>query len=97
MTDRIKQAIADHDIEDLANALQDAGVECEIDDDPAEPGVLVHGYGLVWWANQPGAPSGWVVRENPGVALEEADHAIEPDELADELRDVVDHVQRISD
>jgi len=94
MTDRIKQAIANHAAEDLASALQDAGVECNTrftaQWQPTTVDVL--GYGSIFYDGTPGSPCGW------GIAGDDPKNwaPVTEDELTDDMTDLVAAVQKVS-
>jgi len=80
MTNSINEAIASRSADDLAEALASAGVS--LDDEACH----IHGYGTVFFHD-----SGWVVRD-----LDGCEDRIDVTELANELAEIVEAVQRIS-
>ena len=88
MTNSINDAIASQSAHDLAEALASAGASAERNGNRnLDEACHIHGYGTVFFRD-----SGWVVRDY----TTDCEDPIDVTELADELAEIVEAVQRIS-
>jgi hypothetical protein len=91
--DQLQKAIDANDIEDIASALDDTGVDYTVDRSvPMYPALVIPGWGKVYWDDQVTGNHGYVVE-----SLEDGwQDAIEPDELLGDLLDVVEMAQKVA-